>query len=270
MPKVLSAPPYQIYNEDCFQTFARIPSASVDMVLCDPPYGTTACSWDSVIPLPDMWRELERIIKPVNAICIMATEPFTSALITSNLDLFKYRMTWLKTKVNGVVNAKLRPLKVTEDVCVFSKGATANGSDRNMVYNPQGVVACAKTANLSSTKGVGYFRDNSPETWKQEQTNYPRDLISFPSEGLTHGHPTQKPVKLMDYLIRTYTNAGDTVLDFAMGSGTTGVAAMHLGRKFIGCDSDTTHGYFETAELRIKTAWRQAQQKRPSIEPGRV
>jgi site-specific DNA-methyltransferase (adenine-specific) len=267
VPKVRESSPYQLYNEDCFQTFARIPSASVDMVLCDPPYGTTACSWDSVIPLPEMWRELARIIKPVNAICLMSTEPFTSALITSNLALFKYRMTWLKTKVNGVVNAKLRPLKVTEDVCVFSKGATANGSDRNMVYNPQGL----KKLNQSVAKqqkasgATGYFRENQPDFHFQEWTNYPKDLIDIPSEGLMNGHPTEKPVKLMDYLIRTYTNEGDTVLDFAMGSGTTGVAAMHLGRKFIGCDSDKENGYFDTAELRIKTAWRQAQQKRPGV-----
>lgn len=262
MPSVRESPPYRLYNEDCFQTFKRISDASIDLVLCDPPYGTTACKWDSVIPLVEMWEELERIIKPVNAICIMATEPFTSKLINSNLQLFKYRLTWLKSKVNGIVNAKLRPLKVVEDICVFSKGATANGSDRNMVYYPQGLKKLNKTVSKAKEKkgsgGTDYFRENQPETHFQEWTNYPKDLIDIPSEGLIYGHPTEKPFKLMAYLIKTFTLPGETVLDFTMGSGTTGAAAMHLGRRFIGCDSDTKNGYFETASTRIKAAYLQS------------
>jgi len=272
VPKVLSAPPYQLFNEDCFQTLARIQSASVDMVMVDPPYGTTACSWDSVIPLPEMWCELERVIRPNGAMVFTASQPFTTTLIGSNLNLFRYCWYWSKSNVTGFANAKIQPLRCVEEVVVFYKNRPT--------YNPQGLLKCekrikendggagGKTLQGDNTKnGKGGLR--SGDSYKQEFTNYPRQILEIGK--VTLGiHPTEKPVKLMDYLIRTYTNEGDTVLDFAMGSGTTGVAAMHLGRNFIGCDSDTENGYFETAELRIKTAWRQAQQKRPSIEPGRV
>ena len=261
MPKIEKQPPYLLYNEDCLDAFTRVGTKSVDLVLCDPPYGTTACAWDSVIPFVPMWRELSRVIKPLNAICLMSSEPFTSALIMSKMDLFKYRLTWLKSKVNGIVNAKLRPLKVVEDICVFSHGATANGSDRNMRYFPQGLKRLGRVMSKATKKkgegGTDYFRENQPDTHLQEWTNYPRDLIDIPSEGLIHGHPTEKPVKLMSYLIRTFTQPGEVVLDFAFGSGTTGVACMHLGRRFIGFEKDKKNGYFETARLRIEAAYNQ-------------
>lgn len=248
MPKVSETLPYRIYNEDCFQTFARILPKSVDLVLCDPPYGTTQCSWDSVIPIDRMWREIERVLKPNGVTVLTAMQPFSSALVMSNPKAFKYEWIWRKSKVTGVLNANHMPMRCHEQVLVFYQ--------RKCVYNPQGLKPSGDIKSRSPFAFGRSYGDMKSGSYVQEFTNYPSDLLEIPSSGVINNHPNEKPVKLMEYFIKTYTNPGETVLDFAMGSGTTGVACMHLGRKFIGCDSDTEHGYFETARLRIMAAHR--------------
>ena len=222
---------------NCLERMKEIPSGSVDMILTDPPYGTTACKWDSPIPLKPMWEQLKRIIKPNGAIVMTASQPFTSILGASNVDQLRYSWVWEKTAATGHLNAKRMPMKNAEDVLVFySKQPT---------YNPQDIKPFNKVVKRGNN-GECYGKSGSENL--QEFTNYPRTIQRFASEGKTV-HSTQKPVALMEYLIKTYTNEGETVLDFTMGSGTTGVAAKNLNRKFIGIELDA--GYFEIAKNRI-------------------
>jgi site-specific DNA-methyltransferase (adenine-specific) len=233
---------------DCLKRMQEIPDGSVDMVLTDPPYGTTACKWDTVIDLPLMWEQLKRVIKPNGAIVMTASQPFTSALVMSNPKMFKYDWCWSKSQKTGHLNAKKMPLRSKEDVIVFYS--------RQPNYIPQ----MGEGKKISRTVGKS---KNRPEVYgkfekqgKPSGTNrYPHSIISISagrSPHTKHLHPTQKPVALLEYLIRTYTNEGETVLDFTMGSGTTGVACVNLDRKFIGIELDKD--YFEIAEKRIKEA----------------
>jgi len=235
---------------DCLDVMRDIPDGSIDMVLTDPPYGTTACKWDSVIPFEPMWAQLKRITKPNGAIVLMASQPFTSALVMSNVVMFRYQWIWEKNKATGHLNAKKRPLVSHEDVVVFSKAPTN--------YFPQGLVE-KETPSISKggrgRKGVGSSGDCYGAATKdavQTHGNYPRSVIKFPVDMKAEFHPTQKPVALMEYLIRTYTNPGETVLDFTCGSGTTGVAAANTGRRFIGIERDPD--YFTAASARIQKA----------------
>jgi site-specific DNA-methyltransferase (adenine-specific) len=222
-----------LMHGDCLEMMQLIPDGSVDMVLTDPPYGTTACKWDTVIPLDAMWAQLKRVIKPNGAIVMTASQPFTSALVMSNPKSFKYSWAWKKRPVN-FLNAKKQPLRNLEDILVFGGKS----------YKPQGLIEkkrINKRSNSTQTKGLHGLSNAS------EFTNYPNQLLEFFGErGL---HPTQKPVALMEYLIRTYTDKGEAVLDFTMGSGTTGVACVNTGRKFIGIELD--QGYFDIATQRI-------------------
>ena len=211
---------------DCLERMKEIPSGSVDMVLADPPYGTTACKWDSIIPLEPMWEQLKRVIKPNGAIVMTAAQPFSSILGASNVEDLRYSWVWEKTSATGHLNAKRMPMKNHEDVMVFYK--------KQPTYNPQGIQRFGKTTRRGGNGGC--YGKSGAENF-QEFTNYPRTIQKFQSEGKTI-HPTQKPVALMEYLIKTYTNKGETVLDFTMGSGTTGVACMNIGRKFIGIELD--------------------------------
>ena len=222
-----------------------IPDGSVDMILTDPPYGTTACKWDSIIPLEPMWKHLKRVIKPNGAVVMTASQPFTTTLIASNMRMFKYCWVWHKTRKTGFPNAKRQPLRNTEDVIVFySKQAT---------YNPQGVTRVDKKVirnkPVNFTVNAGENDGSLCKSYIQEYTGYPNTVLAVKSEGKTV-HPTQKPVALMEYLIKTYTNEGELVLDFACGSGTTCVAAKNLNRHFIGIELDIK--YFEIACLRIR------------------
>lgn len=223
----------------CLEKMQDIESGSVDMILTDPPYGTTACKWDSIIPLEPMWEQLKRIIKTNGAIVLTASQPFTSRLISSNYKMFKYCWSWIKRPI-GFLNSKKRPLINIEDIVVFG-GST---------YNPQNLIECNKKirrGNQSVSVGHDGGRLKTAE-YTQKYTNYPTQLLEFKGEkGL---HPTQKPVKLMEYLIKTYTNESETVLDFTMGSGTTGVACKNLKREFIGIELD--EGYFNIAKNRIE------------------
>jgi len=225
---------------DCLEVMQDIPDGSVDAVICDPPYGTTACKWDVVIPFGPMWAQLKRIVKPNGAIVLTASQPFTSALVMSNVAMFKYCWVWKKTAATGHLNAKRMPMSDSEDVLVFYR--------HQPVYNPQGLISHGKTVRRGGNGGC--YGESGKENF-QEFTNYPRRTLEIPSEGKTV-HPTQKPVALMEYLIRTYTNPSETVLDFTFGSGTTGVAAANTGRRFIGIERD--FDYFNAASDRIRTA----------------
>lgn len=235
---------------DCLERMKEIESGSVDMVLTDPPYGTTACKWDSIIPLEPMWEQLKRIIKHNGAIVMTASQPFTTTLISSNMKMFKYAWVWEKSRSVGFLNAKNAPLKRHEDVVVFSHGATANGSKRNMKYNPQGLVEINEVRNSVSNNAdtIVSSRPSRSKPYTAKYKGYPSSLIKFNNES-KQAHPTQKPVALMEYLIKTYTNESETVLDFAMGSGSTGVACKNLNRKFIGIELDEE--YFKIAQDRI-------------------
>ena len=237
---------------DCLDAMKKIADGSVDLVLTDPPYGTTACKWDSVIPLEPMWEQLKRVIKPNGAIVLTSVDPFTCILGASNIKDLKYKWVWNKTRATGHLNAKKMPMKNIEDILVFYR--------QHPTYNPQGIVEVDRTVHNSKSHSLrGVTKDATStvtggiryEAYKQTQTNYPRQLLQFASEGATV-HPTQKPVALMEYLIKTYTNEGETVLDFTMGSGTTGVACVNTNRNFIGIELDD--GYFSIAEKRIQHA----------------
>jgi site-specific DNA-methyltransferase (adenine-specific) len=237
---------------DCLDLLPRLPAASVDLVLCDLPYGTTACAWDAVIPFDALWAQYRRIAKPNAAIVLTASQPFTSALGASNLAMLKYQWYWRKSRATGHLNAKKMPMKDVEDVLVFYRSPPT--------YNPQGTREVQRTVkNSASDMARGVSADATSVVtggitraeYSQTVTDYPRQVLDIPSEGATV-HPTQKPVALMEYLIRTYTNEGDTVLDNCMGSGTTCVAAVNTGRKFIGMERDP--GYFAIAWDRVASA----------------
>jgi site-specific DNA-methyltransferase (adenine-specific) len=231
---------------DCLEVMKEIPDGSVDMVLADPPYGTTACKWDTVIDLPLMWEQLKRVIKPNGAIVMTASQPFTSALVMSNPKMFKYCWVYQKTIGTNPMLAKKQPLRKHEDVAVFYQGQPT--------YIPQmemgkPYVDSARESGLDAiNKGVRGMKKAIQNTG----TRYPSSVQKFSNGNNGNVHPTQKPVALMEYLIRTYTNEGETVLDFAMGSGTTGAAAKNLNRKFIGIELDEE--YFNIAKDRISAA----------------
>lgn len=236
---------------DCLELMKNIPDGSVDLVLTDPPYGTTACKWDSVIPFEPMWEQLNRIIKPNGAICLFGSEPFTSFLISSNPSLFKYDLVWNKVNCSSGVLAKKRPLKSHENICVFYK--------KQPTYNPQMTIgtkwhrAGKKERKIAAVYGqedkVVERKSGSDET----NLKYPKTILTFSNADNTKRvHPTQKPVALLEYLIKTYTNEGETVLDFTMGSGSTGVACVNTDRNFIGFELDSN--YFEIAKKRIEEA----------------
>ena len=239
---------------DCLERMKEIPDGSVDMVCADPPFGTTACKWDSVIPFDPMWEQLKRIIKPNGAIVMTASQPFTTTLIASNMKMFKYCWVWEKSKKTGHVHAKNKPMKKHEDICVFSGGNTLHlgQSEMRMTYNPQGLIPMVPKIRKKGghTLAVMGERPSHRDTI-QNATGYPSSVLKIDSEGKTV-HPTQKPVPLMEYLIKTYTNEGETVLDFTCGSGSTGVAAVNTNRNFIGIELDPD--YFEIAKQRIEEA----------------
>lgn len=237
---------FTLHHGDCLEVMKEIPDQSVDLVLCDLPYGTTQNKWDSVLPLDQLWVEYRRVCK--GAIVLTAAQPFTSAVVMSNPAEFKYQWVWNKSKVTGVLNAKKQPLRNHEDVLVFYQ--------QQPTYNPQGVEACSKRAATGVSKGkssgnYGKITETKDGTYEQTATGYPRSVLKIASEGKTV-RPTQKPVALMEYLIRTYTNGGDVVLDNTMGSGTTGVACMNTGRRFIGIEREAQ--YLEIARARINAA----------------
>ena len=239
----------KLYQGDCLEIMDRLieQGVKVDAIITDPPYGTTACKWDSVIPFDAMWERLKKLRKENTPIVLFGSEPFSSALRMSNIKEYKYDWVWNKKLAGNAILAKKQPLKFHENIIVFN----------SKIYNPQ------KTIGKSRRKMTGGMDTNSAETirnsksFQEEYTNnlyYPQSIQEFSVAGYRgkNVHPTQKPIELMEYLIKTYTNEGDTVLDFTMGSGSTGVAALNTNRKFIGIELD--ENYFNIAEERIHKA----------------
>ena len=238
---------------DCLELMKEIPDGSVDMILCDLPYGTTDCAWDSVIPVSPLWEQYNRIIKPNGAICLFGSEPFSSALRISNIKHFKYDWIWRKNRPSGFQHAKNAPMKNHEIISIFSNGSMGHKSllgDKRMIYNPQGINFCGKYTKASKNRfgNIVGKRPSHKEITFQEYTGYPKSVLDF-DVSEEHFHPTQKPVPLLEYLIRTYTTEGETVLDNCMGSGSTGVACINTNRNFIGMELDQQ--YFEIAKKRI-------------------
>ena len=222
---------------DCLSILPTIPTGSVDFVFCDLPYGSTKNKWDILIPFESLWGEYRRVAKATAVFAFTASHPFTALLVASKLDWFKYEWIWEKSTATGHLNAKRMPMKLHENILIFSSG---NGR-----YFPQGLVPYGKVTRRGGNGGN--FGSSGTENF-QEWTNYPRSILRFPLDA-DKSHPTQKPVALMEYLIKTYSNEGETVLDNCMGSGTTGVAAVNLKRNFIGIEKD--EAYFGIAKNRI-------------------
>lgn len=239
-----------LWHGDCLDLMSDIPDSSIDMILCDLPYGTTACKWDSVIPFEPLWAHYKRIIKPRGAVVLTGSQPFTSMLVMSNPDWFKYEWIWDKALATGFLDANRRPMRRHENVLVFSpEGGTT--------YNPiftSGEPYAKSVRKLTQVYGAFEVRSSQNDTGDR----YPTSVLAISNANRNkNGHPTQKPVDLFEYLIRTYTNEGDTVLDNCSGSGTTGVAAIRCGRKAILIEKERE--YFEigckrVAEEREKTA----------------
>ena len=245
----------KLYNGDCLEIMKGIPDKSVDMILCDLPYGTTACKWDSVIPFEPLWERYNRIIKKDGAILLFAQEPFSSQLINSNIHKFKYKWIWQKTKSTGFPMANYRPLKSYEEIILFSDAPctyTKNGSDG--VYNPQGLKECNRIKKRTSSKHLTTSSSggNMESEYVVKFENYPKDIISYSNGKKKNIHPCEKPIDLLEYLINTYTNKNEIILDNTMGSGSTGVACVNTGRKFIGIELDKK--YFNIAQSRINQA----------------
>lgn len=264
-----------LYQGDCLTEMNKIADGSVDLILCDLPYGTTdrkgteskgnnrLIGWDNIIPLDKLWEQYKRVLKPKGSVVLTADQPFTSQLILSNLEWFKYEWIWMKKRTTGFLLANYRPMKCTEDVVVFSPAgaAAASRNGGNMTYNPQGLIE-KNVKKKNNAKRLGKFLHNPDfmgknnkllheSEYEQKYTNYPSEILEF---GLDKDsiHPTQKPVALMEYLIRTYSNEGETVLDNCMGSGTTGVAAVNTNRNFIGIEMNQE--YYEYAKQRVEGA----------------
>ncbi len=236
-----------LYCGDCLEVLPKLPVASVDLVLTDPPYGTTACKWDTVITLDKMWDNLYRVSKENAAFVFTACQPFTTVLGNSNLQNLRYAWAWVKNYSTGFLNAKNRPLRAHEDILVFYR--------KQPTYNPQFWYSTpykGKKATAGIRKMSECYRPiDDRTTGSEDGRRYPLSVLEI-ARDVSHHHPTQKPVALVEYMILTYTNPGDTVLDFTMGSGTTGVAAINTGRMFIGIEQDEK--YFSIAVNRIEAA----------------
>lgn len=241
--------PVTLKHGDCIDLMKDIPDGSIDMILCDLPYGTTDCKWDSVIPFEPLWMQYKRIAKVNGAIVLFSAQPFTTKLIYSNLKNFKYCWYWKKNNATGFCFAKYQPMRNIEDICVFYR--------KMPTYNPQGLKRIENPKVLKKNiKGDSIYKaDTLSKEFKSLFTNYPKNVLEFANEATSNRnrfHPTQKPVALLEYLVKTYTNLGDTVLDNCMGSGSTGVACMNTGRNFIGMELNEK--YFDIAKRRIEKA----------------
>ena len=239
-----------IYNEDCLTGMKRLPDKSIDMILCDLPYGTTKCKWDTIIPFESLWKQYDRIIKDNGAIVLFACEPFTSKLILSNIKNFRQKLTWLKTRPTNVFNAKKQFMNWTEDICVFYK--TLPTFNPQMRTDGQFTGKKVQRMNTDRSKGV-LIKTGEKKDYVHESNNglfYPKTVIECSNVNSHKNiHPTQKPVDLCEWLIKTYTDEEDIVLDNCMGSGTTAIACINTNRNFIGFELD--ENYYNIAKQRI-------------------
>ena len=234
---------YQLYNGDCLEVMDYLieQNIKVDMILCDPPYGTTQCKWDSIIPFDEMWERLNKLIKPNGAIVLFGTQPFFSYLICSNIKDFRYELIWEKEGATNFMFLKKQFGKVTENIAIFYK--------KQPTYNPQMVKMGRPVLSVGGNGSKTYKNQEFKSNKKPRDEKYPTNILRFNRDRKKSFHPTQKPVDLLEYLIKTYTNEGGLVLDFTMGSGSTGVACVNLNRKFIGIELD--NNYFDIAINRI-------------------
>jgi site-specific DNA-methyltransferase (adenine-specific) len=254
----------ELYQGDCLVEMDKIADDSVDLIITDLPYGSTRCKWDTIIDMDALWKQYTRVLKkPYGVVALFGQQPFTSRLISSNYKWFKYNIIWKKNKTTQYLLANYRPMKCTEDVAIFSPGGAAAASKKkgNMTYNPQGLVP-VNIKKKNSEKRIGKMLNQSHHLgpnnkltgnseYSQKFTNYPTEFIEFNIESDTI-HETQKPVKLLEYLTKTYSHEGGVVLDSTMGSGTTGVACVNTNRKFIGIELEQK--YFDLAKKRIEDA----------------
>lgn len=261
---------YTLYNGDCLEIMDKLieSGVNVDAVICDPPYGTTACKWDIIIPFDKMWNRLNKLIKPNGAICLFGSEPFSSKLRMSNIKNYKYDWYWNKNSSGNILCAKYMPLKVIENICIFSNGTCeyipqmverTEKEEKEFISSNRNNYSIQKSDMFTGVKS-GAFIYTSNSKYK-----YPNNLLNFNARAnecnnRIRVHPTQKPVALLEYLVKTYTNENDLVLDFTMGSGSTGVACVNLNRKFIGIELDEK--YFNIAKNRIETAVLSNRQKK--------
>ena len=256
-----------IYNEDCLTGMQRIPDGSVDCIICDLPYGTTDCKWDSIIPLDKLWEQYDRVLTPTGTAVLFAQQPFTSMLVCSRIELFRHQQTWVKDKCSNFIAARYQPMKYTEDICVFSKANFTHNANIKATYNPQMARVdfprsvekekgcykgdCASLTQINDRPGN---KTKRLQAYKKDDdyTQFPKNYIYCATEHFKgqRFHPTQKPVDLIAYLIRTYSNPGDTILDNTIGSGTTAVAALREKRHFIGFELN--RDYYDIALRRIK------------------
>jgi site-specific DNA-methyltransferase (adenine-specific) len=252
----------QLLHGDCLELMKTIPDESVDMVLCDLPFGTTDCKWDNVIPFDKLWAQYDRIVKSNGSVILFGSEPFSTIQRMSNIKHFKYDWIWEKATTTGFQHAKNMPLKNYEIISVFSYGSIGHKSqlgNRRMTYNPQGIILVNKESHNTKNKwgNIAGKRPSHKETFITEYENYPTMILKFKKDTDNY-HPTQKPVALLEYLIRTYSNENDLILDNTCGSGSTGVAAVNTNRRFIGIEKD--ENYFEIAQKRINEALKEKQQ----------
>lgn len=238
-----------LWHGDCLKLMKNIPDGSIDLILTDPPYGTTSCKWDTIIPMEPMWKEIWRVLKDDGVCALFGNEPFSSKLRMSQISKWRYDWIWKKHHKTGHLNAKKRPMKQCELINIFFSKQPA--------YYPQGLIDYNRLM-VNSESHSQRTKDNATSTvsggltrkpYKQDKTGYPTELIEFKSCNGNKDHPTQKPVDLLEYLINTYTLIDQTVLDFTMGSGSTGVAAKNLGRRFIGIEKEQE--YYDIACARI-------------------
>ena len=252
----------KIYNEDCLVGMAKIPDKSIDCIICDLPYGTTDCAWDSVIPFEPLWEQYKRVLKRQGSVLLFGSEPFSTMLRMSNFDWYKYDWVWEKSSSAGFVHAKNMPMKRHELVSVFSGASMGHENllgENRMLYNPQGLLPCHKVHKNAKKNfgGVVGYRPSHKDTIVAEWTNYPDTILKFDNDP-DGWHPTQKPVALLRYLVLTYTNKGGVILENCMGSGTTAIACIREKRHFIGFELNKE--YYDKACARIR-----AEQAQPSL-----
>ena len=249
MDKDLKLDDCQLMFGDCLERMKEIEDKSINAIICDLPFGTTACKWDIIIPFDELWEQYNRVIKDNGAIVLFASQPFTSKLVCSNMEMFKYCLVWNKNRCGSPGLAKIRPLKTHEDICIFCKTVE--------IYNPQmeeGEPYYRKRSGKTRANNMGYGFVNSTKDIENTGTRYPKSILNFSRDfsAQQQVHPTQKPIPLIEYLIKTYTNEGEIVLDNTMGSGSTGVACINTNRNFIGIELDKN--YYDISCKRIKNA----------------
>lgn len=239
---------YKLYQGDCLEIMKDIPDNSINLICVDLPYGSTELTWDKHINSKDMWDNFNRILSIKGNIVLFSTQPFTTKLINSNPSMFRYEIIWIKSRPTGFANANYRPMRKHENILVFTKSSTSTAGNIHANYNPQGLIVKERKIKRSS-RGYQGERNNSKDEYISKYTNYPTTIWKFASEGKTI-HPTQKPIPLMEEIVKTFSNEEDLVLDCCMGSGSTGVACLNTNRKFIGIELDEK--YFNIAKERIE------------------